>query len=229
VQRDDGIVLFLNGREIVRDNLRSGPLAANALATVAIAGSGETEWLSFTVPSTGLITGSNVLAVQLHQSAVNSSDLGFDLALDGMVRASQPFGAWQATAFASDRFAADLSGELADPDRDGIPNLLEYATGSLPTRADSTLLPSVAYRDGRPVISFPRSSLASEASLRVESADTPGGPWVVLATGMSGNPLTTSSEGVSIAEDATGPVRMVEIRLDVPARSRRFFRLAASR
>jgi hypothetical protein len=63
----------------------------------------------------------------------------------------------------------------------------------------------------------------------MESADSPDGPWVVLATGMSGNPLTASSEGVRITEDATGPVRMVEIMLDAPARSRRFFRLAASR
>ena len=229
VQRDDGIVLFLNGREIVRDNLRSGPLPPDALATVAVTGSGETDWLSFTVPATGLLTGPNVLAVQLHQSALNSSDLGFDLALDGIVRASQSFGAWQAAAFAADRFAADVSGELADPDRDGIPNLLEYATGSLPTRAGPSLLLSVTIREGRPVLAFPRSALATEASLRVESADAPNGPWIALAVGASGNPLTASSEGVSIAEDPTGPVRTVEITLDAPVGRRRFFRLAAAR
>jgi hypothetical protein len=229
VQRDDGFVLHLNGREILRDNLRSGPLASDALATVAITGSAETEWLTFTLPSTGLVAGSNVLAVQLHQSALSSSDLGFDLALEGIVRASLSFSAWQAAAFASDRFAADLAGELADPDRDGVANLLEYATGSLPWRADFASLPAVSFRGGRMVLAFPRSPLATDATLRIESADSPAGPWTVLAVGAAGNPLTTATDGVSVVEDPGGPVRSVEVSVAVPGPARRFFRLAANR
>ena len=82
--RDDGAVVYLNGREIFRDNLPSGVVAFNSLATNAIGGADEMTPLDATVPVTGLLTGTNVLAVEMHQSSISSSDIGFDLALIGL-------------------------------------------------------------------------------------------------------------------------------------------------
>ena len=37
------------------------------------------------------MTGTNVLAVEIHQSAVDSPDIGFDLELDAIQQAAIPF------------------------------------------------------------------------------------------------------------------------------------------
>jgi hypothetical protein len=81
--RDDGAIVYLNGVEVVRDNLPWGELADTTLASVAASGGDETGYFSFDLDPTALTAGTNTIAVALHQSAVSSSDLGFDLALSG--------------------------------------------------------------------------------------------------------------------------------------------------
>jgi hypothetical protein len=81
MQRDDGALVYLNGMEIFRTNLPAGPVAATTLATAAIGGAAETNWFRASIPASALANGLNVLAVEVHQSAPNSSDLGFDLEL----------------------------------------------------------------------------------------------------------------------------------------------------
>ena len=85
---DDGAVVYLNGREVLRWNLPSGVIGHRTLATKAISGAAESTFTSHRLSSEELVSGLNVLAVEVHQSAVNSSDLGFDLSLDGQVFAS---------------------------------------------------------------------------------------------------------------------------------------------
>ncbi len=83
--RDDGAVVYLNGVEIARDNLPEGDLTDATLATASIGGASETNYWEFDIEPALLTAGPNVLAVALHQSAVSSSDLGFDLTLTGGV------------------------------------------------------------------------------------------------------------------------------------------------
>ena len=40
--RDDGVVLYLNGAEIVRSNLVAGAVTPSTLATVSVGGTDET-------------------------------------------------------------------------------------------------------------------------------------------------------------------------------------------
>jgi hypothetical protein len=54
LQRDDGAVVYLNGVELLRDNLPSQAITANTLATVSIGGVDETAWRSFIVPASAL-------------------------------------------------------------------------------------------------------------------------------------------------------------------------------
>jgi hypothetical protein len=83
LRRDDGAVVHLNGREIARTNLPTGAVTAATLASTAITGADETTFV--TIPVTGsLVAGRNVLAVEVHQSARDSSDLLFDAALTGL-------------------------------------------------------------------------------------------------------------------------------------------------
>ncbi len=82
VRRDDGIVVYLNGREIQRDNLNPGPVAFNTLAPVGATDDGAL-WIPTNVNPALLINGTNVLAVEIHQQGVGSSDISFDLELTG--------------------------------------------------------------------------------------------------------------------------------------------------
>jgi hypothetical protein len=80
VIRDDGVAVYLNGVELVRDNLPGGPLGPDTLPTAYVSGGAEATFQAFAVPSTALVAGTNTLAVEVHQAA-GSVDLSFDLAL----------------------------------------------------------------------------------------------------------------------------------------------------
>lgn len=88
VLRDDGVVVYLNGAEIFRNNLPGGTILSNSLATVTVTGSAENSWLNVALNAQTVLpllnAGDNVLAVEVHQSALNSPDMSFDLELTGI-------------------------------------------------------------------------------------------------------------------------------------------------
>ena len=73
---DDGIVVYLNGTEVYRNNMPSGTVAYPTLAIQALPT--ENNLVQFTIPKGVLKPGSNVFAVEVHQNAVTSSDLSFE-------------------------------------------------------------------------------------------------------------------------------------------------------
>jgi len=79
--RDDGAVIYLNGVEVVRSNMPTGTVSYTTLAVSAIGGTDESAWLESPVDPSLLVSGPNVLAVEIHQQAVTSSDISFDLEL----------------------------------------------------------------------------------------------------------------------------------------------------
>jgi hypothetical protein len=82
--RDDGLRVYLNGTEVLRNNLPSGTITATNLATGTVSGANENAWLT-TNPSTSLVMpGDNVIAAEVHQDGPASSDLSFDLELTGV-------------------------------------------------------------------------------------------------------------------------------------------------
>jgi hypothetical protein len=72
---DDGMALYVNGTEVGRSNLPTGALAFTTLAPTSNNGITAT----FVVPQNLLKEGNNVIAVEVHQNAVTSSDLIFNL------------------------------------------------------------------------------------------------------------------------------------------------------
>lgn len=75
---DDGAVFYLNGQEFCRVLMPGGPIVHSDLAMVA------SEEGTFTVlekRATNLVVGDNVLAVEVHQQALNSSDVVFGAAV----------------------------------------------------------------------------------------------------------------------------------------------------
>ncbi|MFN4234504.1 MAG: metallophosphoesterase [Bacteroidia bacterium] len=81
--RDDGAVVYINGQEVVRSNMPSGNITYTTLANNDIFWPNEDDWNSFTISAAHLIAGTNVIAVEIHQSSVSSSDISFNLKLIG--------------------------------------------------------------------------------------------------------------------------------------------------
>ncbi|MBK8259634.1 MAG: beta galactosidase jelly roll domain-containing protein [Polyangiaceae bacterium] len=75
---DDGAVVYLNGNEWVRWNMPSGTITTSTLASQILEAGEEGFFIPFDVNPSLLVDGKNVLAIEVHQAVLNSSDLGID-------------------------------------------------------------------------------------------------------------------------------------------------------
>lgn len=82
ILRDDGVVVYVNGTEVFRENMPAGPIAHATLANGACADDGNTV-IPVTLPSSAFIVGNNTIAVEIHQDLITSSDISFDMELKG--------------------------------------------------------------------------------------------------------------------------------------------------
>jgi hypothetical protein len=82
--RDDGAVVYLNGREIYRDNMPPGTVDYRTLASTNVSGSAEDIFYSTDLAALERLDRANVLAVEVHQRVATSADLSFDLELTGV-------------------------------------------------------------------------------------------------------------------------------------------------
>ena len=82
--RDDGAVVYVNGVEVARPNMPGGTITAGTLAASGVAGADESTFYPFTFAPSLLAAGANVLAVEIHQASVLSSDISFALELVGL-------------------------------------------------------------------------------------------------------------------------------------------------
>jgi hypothetical protein len=76
---DDGAVVYVNGTEVLRLRMPSGAIDASTLASSAVPEA--TLSPGHLVDPSTLVSGKNVLAVEVHQAAPNDTDLAFDAAL----------------------------------------------------------------------------------------------------------------------------------------------------
>lgn len=83
ILRDDGAVVYLNGSEIFRTNMPAGDVSNITAASVSVPAVEEHIYHEFEISADQLIAGKNVLAVEIHQSDVSSSDVSFDLEFSG--------------------------------------------------------------------------------------------------------------------------------------------------
>ncbi|MBN1442366.1 MAG: lamin tail domain-containing protein, partial [Planctomycetes bacterium] len=114
---DDGAVFHLNGVEAHRFNMPDGAIDASTLASVSVGNAVYTG--PFALPTGSLVAGSNLLAVEVHQSTASSTDVVFGVELFSSVTVSEgrPYGAppasWLELYNRSDR-SVDLSGWKLD-------------------------------------------------------------------------------------------------------------------
>ena len=77
--RDDGAVIYVNGVEAFRSNMPTGTITYTTLASTTVGGTDESTFFPGTINPALLVAGTNVIAVEIHQSDVTSSDISFNL------------------------------------------------------------------------------------------------------------------------------------------------------
>jgi hypothetical protein len=77
---DDGLVMYINGTEVYRIRVAAGQ------TYTTLAGDHENAYEGpFDIPSTALVSGDNVIAVEVHQTSATSSDVVFGIELQAVV------------------------------------------------------------------------------------------------------------------------------------------------
>ncbi len=81
LMKDDGAVVYLNGKELSRITMPSGPIEHNTFAYHTLSDGQESDYIQFVVNTDELREGQNIIAVEIHQRTEDSSDMSFDLNL----------------------------------------------------------------------------------------------------------------------------------------------------
>jgi hypothetical protein len=81
--RDDGAVVYLNGTEVARTNIPAGTVTSTTYSVSPVSGNAEQAYLTFNVPANLLVSGTNTIAVEIHQDYRGDPDSSFDLSLTG--------------------------------------------------------------------------------------------------------------------------------------------------
>ena len=81
---DDALVIYLNGQEVARRNMVQNPNPGEGAYYGSPPVGSVPDSLDVTLGTTGLVSGENVIAVELHQGGSQSSDAYFDLKLEGI-------------------------------------------------------------------------------------------------------------------------------------------------
>jgi hypothetical protein len=85
---DDGAIFYLNGAQVGR--IRMGVNATN-FTSLAQTVNPEGQSFFLSIPTEALVSGENVMAVEVHQSSATSSDVIFGMALTALTaRTNQP-------------------------------------------------------------------------------------------------------------------------------------------
>lgn len=82
IMRDDGAVIYVNGREVWRSNMPEGiSITDSTLALTTVSVAQESTFYDFVLSPDNFNKGKNTICVSIHQSRPSSSDCNFDLEL----------------------------------------------------------------------------------------------------------------------------------------------------
>jgi hypothetical protein len=140
-----------------------------------------------------------------------------------LLQLATPFERWQLAEFTPEQLAQPGGGgELDDPDRDGICNLLECALGLNPNQASSSGLPVCAVAGNYLTLSFNRQMNATDITYRVEGTGDLTSSWTEIwnSTGVSYGGGINATEQVTVQDIVSVPS---------PPTYKRFLRLKVTR
>jgi hypothetical protein len=213
-KRNDGVVIYLNGVEVVRRNLPWGAAASPGMPASTEATATET----IAIPPSLLVSGTNVIAVELHEVTPEEDDLGdlegvFDLTLTGKscdCRLAEVSLNVSDTTYLEEDAVNDINGGnttagVAGDPADEEVALLRWQTTGLP--ADAEVVSAEIILNMTSVVN------ASGVSFRVwpvlRSWNEGQTTWVNAATG---NAWATSGAKGGTDRDLTSPVGLMTLR-----------------
>jgi len=160
---DDGFVVWINGKEVARHNVDGAPGSTPPYDGLATSGVGDgTEWTTtLTGADLPVLAGTNLIAVQVFNVGLTSSDLTFDAELtaeygtppgtdadsDGMPDE------WEQVFLSGLSDPSELS-DTADPDNDGRSNIQEWIAGTDPGDETGYLKLETRLEQGQIVVSW---------------------------------------------------------------------------
>lgn len=81
---DDGIVVYVNGTEVLRQNIGAGTVTSTTYASTAVSGStAVANPMTVTVPGSAFVTGTNVIAAEVHSNYRSTTSHSFELSAKG--------------------------------------------------------------------------------------------------------------------------------------------------
>jgi hypothetical protein len=139
-----------------------------------------------------------------------------------------PWAAWRTQYFGAAPFPASAD-DFADPDGDGVTNVLEYFYGTDPTVPELPNPLQMTVVASRVTLTFPRNTAATDTTATVQGADSASGPWTDLARSVNGAPFAVLIGGVPVNESGSGSILTVtvgdEFLITDPGHSTRYLRL----
>jgi len=124
---------------------------------------------------------------------------GFDLEAVGAISVALSFEKWQDFK----GLTGAQRGALADPDRDGAPNVAEFVLAMEPLTPDAALLPRPALDGASLAISFRRDTRTANAIVEVLGTNDLLQPWQTLARSQNGAALAPVAPFATAITDAS--------------------------
>ncbi|MFA7345290.1 MAG: carboxypeptidase regulatory-like domain-containing protein [Terrimicrobiaceae bacterium] len=173
--------------------------------------------------SNGTISGTPTAAttanftVQVTDANNVSATAGFTITV------TSPFATWQESKFTPEDIATGLTVLTADFDRDGMPNLLEYAFGKNPKIPDTAgIVPNVSA--GKMQISFKCDATCTDITYTVQASSNLS-TWEDIAESVGGAfTVQKSGSGCAISDSGTG-LRTVTVTEATVFTGKRFLRV----
>lgn len=132
----------------------------------------------------------------------------------------RPIDAWRVANFTTAELAdPSISGDLADPDHDGLSNLMEYALGLPPKDPTAANRPYASVTTGYLTLTYTRAKAAADVSLVVEQSND-------LLTWHSG---TNYVQQISVVDQGSTQLITVQTLVPVGVSAANFVRLHATR
>ncbi|MFS0853047.1 fibrinogen-like YCDxxxxGGGW domain-containing protein [Microbacterium sp. 179-I 3D4 NHS] len=170
---DDGIVVSVNGTEVGRSNMPSGPIGFTTYATTAVsAANAVSNVVTFTVPGSLLQTGTNTITAEVHSNYRSTPSHSFELSgvltlgtqpepepvPEDVVAAGSPWSYY----FGTDAPAADWSADAFDASG--------WTTGAAPLGwGQSNLGTTLTATGTKPITSYFRKGFAIDDVAALES------------------------------------------------------------
>lgn len=182
---NDGMIVYLNGREAYRYNMTGG---AVGYGTFALTSRSATQWVSALLATNGLVQGTNVVAVEVHQASASSPDMILDLALTALVNEQVPIvhGLFGLSSSGEKAYLFNPNGSLLQsvPNpgamatdasygtaADGITNTFKVYTTPTPRLPNATYTPKYleTLTSEKPIFSCAPGVYASTQTLRIDT------------------------------------------------------------